>query len=133
VSFDILFFSSSQYVSSPSERNPVAIAKRTINSSLKAISRCAICKYQMRYLQRYLFPEFNSVYIVDGAYRVKVPRYGANSTIDAVFFRTFAIVRACNYSLHHAVPRVAIQFAHFCIVIPSVLPDRPRHCEDATV
>lgn len=131
-SFDILFFHRSMFLHYPPTEIP-SRSQRLIDSSLKAIPRYAIyiCKYQMRYLQWYLFPEFNSVYIADA--RVKVPRYSANSTIDAVFFRTFAIVRACSYSLHHAAPRVAIQFAHFCIVIPSVLPDRPRNCEDATV
>lgn len=45
----------------------------------------------------------------------RFPRYGADSTIDAVIF---SHIRHCEGTqLRRAVPRVAIQFARFCIVV----------------
>lgn len=69
----------------------------------------------------------------------RFPRYGADSTIDAVIF---SHIRHCEGTqLRRAVPRVAIQFARFCIVVSfgiageTVLaavspPSRPRDATD---
>lgn len=115
-------------------KNPVAIAR--ICRAIAKKRRCAIHKYQAQYLRWYPFPEFNGVYIGDGMTTSRFPRYGADSTTDAVFFRTFAIVRARSCVARCHVWRFnshvsALSFLRYCRRPRAVSPpSRPRDAID---